>query len=260
VTVAEPAVVAKRKRVEAAGTAEAAAETTVEPEATPAPAAPSLVLPEAHHGSLVSLTTTADALRHEEIHRIRHFIVLGWLLSVATMGLVPLLDTPRWMDIAFVGALAWGMVASFYFHQRFADPQRYSVKQMARLAVIATINTHVAIFYFGAFTTTPVIMVVGIHFLASHGPQVGVTLGLIQLQRQTQHGDVVAHAVLQFEQVAPLPRPGAGRFVAIDHALEQGYQQRRKLGGCRRGLRIVQRFTFHAAIIARISRAAGSPA
>jgi serine/threonine-protein kinase len=119
-----------------------------------------------HPGSSISLTTTAEALRHEEIRRIRHFIALGWLLSIATMGLVPLLDTPRWMDIAFIGALVWGIVASLYFHQRFADPRRYSVAQMATLAVIATINMHVAIFYFGAFTTTPVIMVVGIHFLA----------------------------------------------------------------------------------------------
>jgi len=164
-TVGEPVAQRKRNEVVAAGAAPRPSEPVV---AEPAPVreVPTGSGDRGHVTSTVSLTTTAEALRHEEIRRIRHFIALGWLLSVATMGLVPLLDTPRWMDIAFIGALVWGMVASFYFHQRFADPRRYSVTQMARLAVIATINTHVVIFYFGAFTTTPVIMVVGIHFLA----------------------------------------------------------------------------------------------
>jgi len=164
-TVGEPVAQRKRNEVVAAGAAARPSEPVV---AEPAPVreVPTGSGDRGHVTSTVSLTTTAEALRHEEIRRIRHFIALGWLLSVATMGLVPLLDTPRWMDIAFIGALVWGIVASFYFHQRFADPLRYSITQMATLGVIATINTHVVIFYFGAFTTTPVIMVVGIHFLA----------------------------------------------------------------------------------------------
>lgn len=162
-TIGEP--VAQRKRVEVrAGNQTPSIEASVATTVDDQPPARDVDRP-LPTGSL-SLTTTAEAMRHEEIRRIRHFIALGWLLSVATMGLVPLLDTPRWMDITFIGALVWGMIASFYFHRRFADPERYSVTQMARLAVIATINTHVVIFYFGAFTTTPVIMVVGIHFLA----------------------------------------------------------------------------------------------
>jgi len=105
-------------------------------------------------------------MHHEEVRRTRQFIALGWLISLASMGVVPLVDVPTWMDTAFIAALAWGIVMSFYFHQRFKDPNRFSANQMLVLGIFAVINAHVAVAYFGVFSAAPVIVVLGIHFVA----------------------------------------------------------------------------------------------
>jgi hypothetical protein len=119
--------------------------------------------PSTTHGSL---TTVAEAMHAEEVRRTRQFIAIGWAISLAAIGAVPVLDAPRYMSIAMVVALAWGIVMSSYFYRRFADPTKYSENQMIVLGALATINTHVAIFYFGTFTAAPVIIVFGMHFVA----------------------------------------------------------------------------------------------
>jgi len=117
-------------------------------------------------GSSLSLATAAEAMHHEEVRRTRQFIALGWLVSIASMGVVPLVDVPRWMDIAFIAALVWGIVVSFYFHQRFKDPSKFSGEQMLVLGIFVVINAHVAIAYFGVYSAAPMIAVLGIHFIA----------------------------------------------------------------------------------------------
>ncbi len=117
-------------------------------------------------GASLSLATAAEALHHEEVRRTRQFIALGWLISLAGIGAVPLVDAPWWMDIAFVAALVWGIVMSFYFHQRFKDPSKFSGQQMLVLGIFAVINAHVAIAYFGVFSAASMITVLGIHFIA----------------------------------------------------------------------------------------------
>ncbi|MGE0401351.1 MAG: serine/threonine-protein kinase [Kofleriaceae bacterium] len=113
-----------------------------------------------------SLNTVADVMHAEEVRRTRQFIVIGWAISLAAIGAVPFLDAPRYMNIAMVGALVWGIVMSSYFYRRFADPSKYSETNLIVLGALATINTHVAIFYFGTFTAASVIIVFGMHFVA----------------------------------------------------------------------------------------------
>jgi len=79
---------------------------------------------------LPTVTTTAMALHNEEAQRTRLFIRFGWVISIATIGIVPLLPSPRWMQIMLIAALVWGMVLSFYFHQAFADPRRFRPEKM----------------------------------------------------------------------------------------------------------------------------------
>jgi serine/threonine-protein kinase len=114
--------------------------------------------------SSVSLTTAADAMRDEEVQRTRQFIALGWVVSLAAIGTVPFLDAPRTMSIAMIAALVWGMVMSFYFYRRFGEPRGYNAKRLLTLAILAIINAHVVILYYGVFTPAPVIIVLGIHF------------------------------------------------------------------------------------------------
>jgi hypothetical protein len=117
-------------------------------------------------GSSMSLTTMADALLEDEVRRTREFISLGWLASLGAMGAVPFVDAPRAMAIAFIAAMTWGIVMSFYFWRRFADPARYGEGPLLVLGVLAIINSHVAILFFGVYSAAPAIMVVGIHFTA----------------------------------------------------------------------------------------------
>ncbi|MEO7734660.1 MAG: serine/threonine-protein kinase [Kofleriaceae bacterium] len=131
--------------------------TTIDPPHAATSAEPS------HH---TALTTAADAMRDEEIHRTRLFIRMGWAISVASIASVPLLHAPRAMSIAFVAALALGIVVSGWFHRAFADPARYTERSLVVLAVMCLVNAHVAVLYYGAFTVTPLIVVIGVHFVA----------------------------------------------------------------------------------------------
>ena len=112
------------------------------------------------------LTTAVDAMRDEEVERTRLMIRMGWIISVTSIAMVPLLSAPRFMNIAFIAAMVLGIVVSFVFHQRFADPKKYNEKALLQLAVMCVVNAHVAVLFFGTFTVTPVIIVVGIHFVS----------------------------------------------------------------------------------------------
>ena len=126
--------------------------------------------PSATHGpgrtSLVSLTTAVDALRDEEVARTRLFIRMGWAISIGAIAIVPLLGGPYPMKVAFVVVLVFGMIASFFFHQRFADPAKYTDRALEMLAVMCVINGNVVVLYYGVFTATPSLVVIGIHFVA----------------------------------------------------------------------------------------------
>jgi serine/threonine-protein kinase len=132
-------------------------------------AQPTMTLPSMSSGTPVPrtmLTTAADAMRDEEIERTRLIIRMGWVISIVSIAIVPLLHAVPAMSLAFVAAMAIGIVVSLVFHARFADPAKYNEKSLLILSVICVINAHVAVLYFGTFTVTPVIIVVGIHFVA----------------------------------------------------------------------------------------------
>jgi serine/threonine-protein kinase len=93
------------------------------------------------------------------------FIRVGWLASLGGIGALPFVDSGRAVTIAFVAALVLGMVVSFGYHQAFRDPRKYTDRAMFVLGVMSTINTHVAILFFGAFTLAPLLIVIGLHFI-----------------------------------------------------------------------------------------------
>ena len=117
-------------------------------------------------GSQILLTTAVDALRNEEIDRTRLFIKLGWGLSLLSMATVPFVGAPRGMNIAFCAGLVIGMAISFGFYRAFADPAKYSDSALLKLSVLCVTNASVAVLFFGVFTATPGIIVIGIHFAA----------------------------------------------------------------------------------------------
>jgi len=110
--------------------------------------------------------TAVDAMRDEEIERTRLFIRMGWLLSVVAIGTVFVVDAPRAMSILFVAGLVIGMIVSFGYHRAFAEPHNYTERALMTLAVICTINGHIAVLLYGAYSASPLMVVIGIHFVA----------------------------------------------------------------------------------------------
>ncbi len=147
-----------------AGSQEATVELAASPAATAHASTPSLTRGTPVPSTM--MTTAADAMRDEEIERTRLFIRMGWAISVVSIGTVPFLAAPRPMAVAFISAMALGIVVSVVFHQRFADPQKYTGQALLELSVMSVVNAHVAVLFFGTFTVTPVIIVIGIHFVA----------------------------------------------------------------------------------------------
>ena len=82
------------------------------------------------------------------------------------MATLPFLGAPRVTNIVFSAGLVFGMVYSFGLYRAFADPARYNDTALLKLAVMCVTNASVAVFFFGVFTATPGIIVIGIHFAA----------------------------------------------------------------------------------------------
>ncbi len=132
------------------------------PDAAVAPAA-------AQPGSLgpsLAPGTALDALRDEEIERTRLFIRMGWLLSVVAIATVFVIDAPRAIAILFIAGLVIGIVVSVGYHRAFAAPRTYTERALMTLAVVCTINGHLAVLLYGAYTAAPLMIVIGIHFVA----------------------------------------------------------------------------------------------
>ncbi|CAN5863492.1 hypothetical protein BH11MYX3_BH11MYX3_48000 [soil metagenome] len=117
-------------------------------------------------GGPLLYTTAVDAMRDEEVERTRVFIRMGWMLSLAAMATIPFVDAPPAMSWLFVIGMLVGMVVSYGYHQQFADPKKYNDRSLVTLAVICVINGHIGVLFYGAYTAAPLMVMVGIHFVA----------------------------------------------------------------------------------------------
>lgn len=124
------------------------------------------VVAEASSLSLASKTTAIAAMRDEEVERTRLFIRMGWLLSVIVMATVFFVRAPLAMSIVFVAGLAIGIVVSAVLHARGRRTARYTEQSLLVLAIICCVNGHLGVLYYGTFTAAPLMIVVGIHFVA----------------------------------------------------------------------------------------------
>ncbi|NVB79538.1 MAG: serine/threonine protein kinase [Kofleriaceae bacterium] len=122
--------------------------------------------PSASASRSISLTTAADAMRDEEIERTRLFISMGWVITAIAMCTVPFVDAPRGMTIMFITGLVIGVIVSVFYHRSFADPLRYTDRALVTLSVVCMINGHLAVLFFGTYSGAPMLVVVGIHFVA----------------------------------------------------------------------------------------------
>src|SRR5262245_60616618 len=132
----------------------------------PTPAAAAAPIEAASQPSTLAAGTAVDAMREEEIDRTRRFIRMGWLLSVAAMATVFVVDANPVNAILSIAGLVLGIVASAGYHRSFADPRNYTDRALMTLALICTVNGHLAVLLYGTFTAAPLLIVIGIHFVA----------------------------------------------------------------------------------------------
>jgi eukaryotic-like serine/threonine-protein kinase len=114
----------------------------------------------------VSLTTAADAMRNEEVERTRLFIIMGWVVSVVAASTLLFVDAPETVAIVFLAGLAIGAVVSVRYFRLFADPTQYTEQRLITLAMVCIVNSHIGVLLFGVYSASPVVVVVGIHFVA----------------------------------------------------------------------------------------------
>ncbi|HSR97624.1 MAG TPA: serine/threonine-protein kinase [Kofleriaceae bacterium] len=137
-----------------------------------APLARALAPPQAaapatsSQSALPDAGTAADAMRDEEIERTRLFIRMGWLLSVAAMVTVFVVDAQPVIATLFIAGLVIGIVVSAGYHRAFADPRNYTERALTTLSVICVINGYLAVLLYGIYSAAPLLIVIGIHFVA----------------------------------------------------------------------------------------------
>jgi len=114
----------------------------------------------------LALGTAVDAMRAEEIDRTRLFIRMGWVVSVLAGATVPVIDAPRAIAIVYLAGLAIGIVVSASYHRAFAQPHNYTERALVSLAVVCMANGHLTVLLFGTYSAAPLILLIGIHFVA----------------------------------------------------------------------------------------------
>lgn len=164
-----------------------------------APGGPPSRTPRSALPTPTSITTAADAMRYEEVHRTRLFIRLGWAASIAGLSAIPLVHGERHVTVAVVAALILGMVVSFGYHQAFRDPGRYTSRAVFVLGVMSVFNTHVMILFFGAFTLAPLLIVIGLHFIGRSE---------ISARRAVLVTAMLSHGAIAIALIAGLHDPG----------------------------------------------------
>jgi serine/threonine-protein kinase len=113
-----------------------------------------------------TVTSPAEAMRHEEIARTRLFIAMGWLISVIAAIAVAFVHAPPVLSILLVGGLGIGVVLSVFTYRRLADPANFTERELLRLGLICVVNGHIAVTFFGVYSAAPVVIGVGIHFVS----------------------------------------------------------------------------------------------
>ncbi len=136
----------------------------VSPLARVAAGLPAVAVPKPEEPLLY--TTAVDAMRDEEVLRTRVFIRMGWVISLAAIASTAVVEAPPAMSWVFVIGMLIGMVVSYGYHQRFADPKQYTGRSLLTLAVMCVINGHIGVLFYGAYSAAPLMVMVGIHFVA----------------------------------------------------------------------------------------------
>ena len=111
-----------------------------------------------------TLTTSAGALRNEEVDRSRVFLRTGWPVAAAVIVTIFALPGDRRIGLALVASILVTVAASVVIHAQLRNPARYSPSKLSALAIACVICGQLGIFYVGYFSAAPLIVVLGLYF------------------------------------------------------------------------------------------------
>ncbi|HEY0993484.1 MAG TPA: hypothetical protein VGD80_40805, partial [Kofleriaceae bacterium] len=108
--------------------------------------------------STTLLPSPSDALRAEEVRRMRALLRIGWLVAVGVVIALPLVPGDGRIAVALLAALAVGVAGSAWMYNELRDPARYRPARMNLLALACIVCSQLGILYVGAFSAAPLML------------------------------------------------------------------------------------------------------
>jgi hypothetical protein len=111
-----------------------------------------------------TMTTSADALRDEEVGRTRVFLKIGWVVALGVLVMVLVTPGDRRIATALLSLVGVGLIASVWIHHQLRDPTKFSQRTLSTLAFLCVVCGQLGILYVGVFTAAPLITMLGLYF------------------------------------------------------------------------------------------------
>jgi eukaryotic-like serine/threonine-protein kinase len=113
-----------------------------------------------------SLTSPAESLRHEEIASTGRFVLLIFAMTAALLASLPLLGGDPLAKRIFAAGLLVAAGAGLWLSRLLARPERYAGSRAALSWGLCTAGVLTGVYYFGAFSSAPALLCLGIYFIA----------------------------------------------------------------------------------------------
>ncbi len=110
------------------------------------------------------MTTSADALRDEEVARTRAFLKVGWAVALGVVAIVLVTPGDRGIASALMGLVGVGFVVSLWLHHELRDPTKFAQSKLTVLGLLCVVCGQLGILYTGVFTAAPLVTMLGLYF------------------------------------------------------------------------------------------------
>ncbi|MGE0401352.1 MAG: serine/threonine-protein kinase [Kofleriaceae bacterium] len=111
-----------------------------------------------------TMTTSADALRDEEVARTREFLKIGWIVALGVVAIVLVTPGNRRIATALLSLVGVGLVASIWIYYELRDPTKYEQRKLNVLAFLCVVCGQIGLLYVGVFSAAPLITMLGLYF------------------------------------------------------------------------------------------------
>ena len=111
-------------------------------------------------------TSPREALRHEEIASTGRFVALIFGMIVVLAASLPFLGGDPAAKRLFMTGLAVATAAGYWLHRLLQSPEHYEGVRAAVCWGLCAAGALTGVYYFGAFSSAPALLCLGIYFIA----------------------------------------------------------------------------------------------